>query len=218
MPLRFGVTTSCICVCEHNQLEAMKFLLERSDDKELLNTKNDYGKTILHLAAAHKQIEAIKFLTRRTTLEVNALNANGIKALDILTQSKRDLKDSKIQELLQRAGVISAKDIQLSANELCIIKTNNLATHDDTQKQQDKGVETVHNKEDNWLEKKSNTLMVVASLIATMAFQACVTPPDTRWKGISSRVYTYDKFLLYQYYRFPVFSQHYTLAHQWLIH
>ncbi|KAJ4717522.1 Ankyrin repeat family protein [Melia azedarach] len=157
-----------LCV-QHNQFQALKFLLENMDDQELLNAKNDFGMTTFHLAVADKQIEAIKFLTTRTTLKVNALNANGITALDILTQSKRDPKDSEIRELLRRAGAIRAKDIQLSVDELCITESNSLTSHGFyNQKQKDKGIETVHNKEDNWLEKKRNTLMVVASLIATI--------------------------------------------------
>ena len=42
---------------KHNQLEALKFLLENMGDSELLNAKDDYGMTILHLAVADKQIE-----------------------------------------------------------------------------------------------------------------------------------------------------------------
>ncbi|KAJ4717521.1 putative Ankyrin repeat family protein [Melia azedarach] len=180
-----------LCV-QHNQFQALKFLLENMDDQELLNAKNDFGMTTFHLAVADKQIEAIKFLTTRTTLKVNALNANGITALDILTQSKRDPKDSEIRELLRRAGAIRAKDIQLSVNELGITKNKSLTSHGYyNQKQKDKGIETVHNKEDNWLEEKRNTLMVVASLIATMAFQACVNPPS------NSHSDQYGTFLLY---------------------
>ncbi|KAJ4717508.1 Ankyrin repeat family protein [Melia azedarach] len=169
----------------HIDLEALKFLWEKMDDPELLNAKNDYGMAILHLAVADKQMEAIKLLTTITTLEVNALSANGFTALDILSQSRRDIKDWEIGELLRRAGAISAKDIQLSANEIGITEKNSLASHDKSQKQQGKGSENVHRNEDDWLEKKRNTLMVVASLIATMGFQAGVNPPP--WQDTSSR-------------------------------
>ncbi|KAJ4717502.1 Ankyrin repeat family protein [Melia azedarach] len=179
-----GETILHLCL-KHNQLEALKFLWEKMDDPELLNAKNDYGMAILHLAVADKQMEAIKLLTTITTLEVNVLSANGFTALDILSQSRRDIKDWEIGELLRRAGAISAKDIQLSANEIGITEKNSLASHHKSQKQQGKGSENVHKNEDDWLEKKRNTLMVVASLIATMGFQAGVNPPP--WQDTSSQ-------------------------------
>ncbi|KAJ4717501.1 Ankyrin repeat family protein [Melia azedarach] len=177
----WGETISHVCV-KYNQLEALKFLLENIDDPEILKAKDDYGMTILHLAVAEKQIEIIKVLTTSTKVKVNDLNANGLTALDILAQSKRDVKYWETGELLRRAGAISAKDIQLSANELGISKTNSLTSNENNQKQQGKGLENIHEKEDDWLEKKRNALMVVASLIATMAFQAGVNPPHSPWQ------------------------------------
>lgn len=164
---------------KHNQLEALKFLLENMGDSKFLNAKDDYGMTILHLAVADKQIKAIKFLTTSTAIKVNVVNANGFTPLDILAQSKRDIKDWEIGELLRRAGAISAKDMYLPANELAVTQTNSLTSHENNQKHKgQKGLKKTLRNEDDWLEKKRNTIMVVASLIATMGFQAGVNPPD----------------------------------------
>ena len=52
-----GETILHLCV-RHNQLEALKFLVETMDEhNEVVNAKDDNGFTILHLAVADKQIE-----------------------------------------------------------------------------------------------------------------------------------------------------------------
>ena len=52
-----GGTVFHLCV-KHNQLEAIKVLMEIMDDyDQFLNAKDDYGMTILHLAVGDKQIE-----------------------------------------------------------------------------------------------------------------------------------------------------------------
>ncbi|KAJ4717499.1 Ankyrin repeat family protein [Melia azedarach] len=184
----FGETILHLCV-KFNQLEVLKFLLETMDDPEFLNAKDDYGMTILHVAVADKQIEVIKFLTTRTKINVNALNANGFTALDILAQSKRDVKDWEIGESIRRAGAISVKDnndIHLSVQELGTRQTNRLTSSENNKKQRGKASKSFPEKEDDWLDKKRNALMVVASLIATMAFQAGVNPPKSPLQDSSS--------------------------------
>lgn len=115
--------------------------------------------------------QAIKVLTTSTTIEVNALNANGLTALDILPQNKGDEKDSEIIELLGRASAISARDEgkkkkKTKTPSKSHVNNDNLARQD----------------EYDWLRKKRSTLMVVASLIATMAFQVGANPPGGLWQ------------------------------------
>ncbi|KAJ0030247.1 hypothetical protein Pint_14360 [Pistacia integerrima] len=123
-----GETTLHACV-RFDQLEAMKFLMEQMSDHEFVNSKDDDGNTILHLAVADKQVEAIQFLTTNNAIEVNALNKGGFTALDILKQSRRDLKDYEIVELLRRGGAISVEDIVVSTHELGSKQTRTLTSH-----------------------------------------------------------------------------------------
>lgn len=74
--------------------------------------------------------------------EVNALNANGFTALDILTRSKRDVKDWEIGELLRGVGAISAKNIQLLRNDVSSIETKSLTSFKDNQTTELKGKDT----------------------------------------------------------------------------
>ncbi|KAH9750869.1 ANK REP REGION domain-containing protein [Citrus sinensis] len=188
-----------LCV-QHNQLEALKSFLETREGSELLNANDDNGMTILHLAVADKQIEiwithityksrAIKFFTTSTAIEVNAVNANGFTAWDILAQSKRDIKYWEIGELLRRARGNSAKDMHLPANELAVTQTNSLTSHENNQKHEGKkDLKGTPWNLDDWLKEKRNAAMIVATGIATMGFQAGVNPPNSSRLDASSFV------------------------------
>ncbi|KAJ0091101.1 hypothetical protein Patl1_14553 [Pistacia atlantica] len=180
-----GETTLHACV-RFDQLEAMKFLMEQMSDHEFVNSKDDDGNTILHLAVADKQVETIQFLTTNNAIEVNALNKGGFTALDILKQSRRDLKDYEIVELLRHGRVISAEDIVVSTHELGFKQTTTLTAHGNNQinmlHPQGNGTEKSVEKKDDWLKEMNNALMVVASLIATVTFQAGLNPPGGVWQ------------------------------------
>ncbi|KAJ0030331.1 hypothetical protein Pint_13709 [Pistacia integerrima] len=160
-----GETILHLCV-QYNQLEAMKLLMETMNDHEFVNSKDDGGQTILHLAVAHKQVKVIKFFVTSGSIEVNALNTNGLTALDILTRSKRNVKDWEIGELLRGVGAISTKNTQL----------NSKGKH--TKK-------VIREKQKDRFEKVQGSLMVVASLIATITYQNAINPPGGRWQDNS---------------------------------
>lgn len=144
------------------------------NDHEFVNSKDDNGNTILHLAVVEKQVEAINFLTASasTTVEVNALNANVLTALDILTQSKRSVKDWEIGESLRRAGAISAKWTHEPGNaRTALILKSDETCRGKRPKNGD------HKKRKKWLEDTRSSLLVVATLIAAAAFQAVLSPP-----------------------------------------
>ncbi|XP_016484902.2 uncharacterized protein LOC107805383 [Nicotiana tabacum] len=172
-----------LCV-KHNQLEVLKVLMEiGSWDYEFLNAKDSDGFTILHLAVADKQIETIKYLLKTNQIDVNAMDAYGNTTLDILAQSRRDMIDLQIGDSLREAGGLRAKDIQndikipnksaatphsLPASTMPVYLGGNQAQN--------------HPSKGDWLSKKRETIMVVASLIATMAFQAGMNPPGGVWQ------------------------------------
>ncbi|KAJ4708985.1 Ankyrin repeat family protein [Melia azedarach] len=175
-----GETILHLCV-NYSQLEALKFLVKTVSDQELVNSKDEDGNTILHVAVIDKQVKAIKFLTTSTTIDVNAVNAKGFSALDISTQSKRDIKHWEIAESLRLARAISAKDIQLSTAEgtTTAQPQSNLSSQG---KNRGKPRQKNLGKHDDWLKEKRSALMVVASLIGTVAFQAGVSPPGGVWQ------------------------------------
>ncbi|XP_021864958.2 ankyrin repeat-containing protein At5g02620 [Spinacia oleracea] len=85
-----------LCV-KYDNLDAFQLLVDllkkESDDNNLLiNARNDDGNTILHLAALHKNLEITKYLVATPGIELNAVNNNGLTALDLLENSPKDVK------------------------------------------------------------------------------------------------------------------------------
>ncbi|XP_022132068.1 ankyrin repeat-containing protein BDA1-like [Momordica charantia] len=147
-----------LCV-KNNQLEALKVLVHAIDDKDFLNAKDDSGCSILHLAVSYKQIETIRFLVNTNGTELNATNSNGWTPLDVLLQSNRDVNDLAIAVLL---GAVAAPPPAGSQCSSC------------------SGRSCCRN---GRLMRQREALMVVASVMATMAFQAAVNPPGGIWDG-----------------------------------
>ncbi|KAL2517920.1 Ankyrin repeat family protein [Abeliophyllum distichum] len=137
---------------KHNQLQVMEIIMRVVNDYEFVNGKDDDGDTILHLAVRDKQLEIIQYLMGSTIIDVNTKNANGYTALDILELTPKDLRDTNY---LAIKNSLQPKACNSRNPQTRPIK---------------------------WLTKKRDAIMVVAILIATMAFQAGVTPPGGVWQ------------------------------------
>ncbi|KAK6273250.1 hypothetical protein POUND7_010333 [Theobroma cacao] len=185
-----GETILHACV-RYNQLEAMKLLMEIADH-EFVNCKNYDGNTILHLAIADKQTETIHYLISSTTIEVNCENADGFTPLDLLSQNERNLKEKEIIESLRRIGAVHVKDKplsdrQLKAVRIKILSSSSISNQTNASKPKKSKVRKRFkiNSNADWLERKRGTLMLVASLLATLAFQVGVNPPSGVWQDTS---------------------------------
>ncbi|EYU20316.1 hypothetical protein ABFS82_01G009600 [Erythranthe guttata] len=163
-----------LCVKRY-QLEPLKLLVSTIREPVFVNSKDAEGNTLLHLAVADKQVETINFLLTVSTLEVNALNLNGISPLDVLIQSRRDVRDLEIEDSLKRAGVIGANMLNQETTATRALPTSFDRSNSHSWKK-------LLKQQDDWLEKKKSALMIVASLIATMAFQVGVNPPSGVWQ------------------------------------
>ncbi|XP_062091103.1 ankyrin repeat-containing protein BDA1-like isoform X2 [Humulus lupulus] len=180
-----GETAMHLCVVK-NRLEGLRVLVEGiGRHSEIVSWKDFDGFTVLHIAVARKQFEIIKFLLSSTGVDVNALNTNGSTALDILLQSPRDLRDIEIEDSLRAYGARIAKDIPSivqnwkSPIERRITKSSASSIN---LKGQSFNKQPMKHKHTDWLGRKRSALMVVASLIATVAFQASITPPGGVWQ------------------------------------
>lgn len=112
---------------------------------------------------------------------MNTLNKSGLTALDVLSQSPRGLRDMEIEHALRKAGASSAKDLNLITDDWAPEKTNEL------NKRMSSKVRSMQKpvgkqKSADWMGRRRSALMVVASLIATVAFQAGLTPPGGVWQ------------------------------------
>ncbi|KAI8525317.1 hypothetical protein RHMOL_Rhmol13G0221100 [Rhododendron molle] len=155
-----------LCV-KHNQLESLEKLLDIIQGQDFVNAKDNDGNTILHLAILYKRFKIVDVLgvgtyEEKETIDVNATNASGYTAMDILIHgsgnnwihgSGNKEESDRVHDFLLKADAKRAKDLVGG----------------------------------DWLTNKRESLMVVASLIATMAFQAGVTPPGGVWQEDSHK-------------------------------
>ncbi|KAG9132608.1 hypothetical protein Leryth_023057 [Lithospermum erythrorhizon] len=177
-----GETILHLCV-KYDQIEALKIVLAAVDGggggggEEVVVARDDGGNTILHLAVEGKQIEMIKYLVKNKKTNMNEQNGRGETALDILSQSQGDVIDLEISDIIREAGGLSAKDLHTQPSSSLSSNTGHNSSRDANlnQKNQTSGG-------GEWLSKKRDAIMVVASLIATMAFQAGMNPTGGVWQ------------------------------------
>ncbi|XP_021729217.1 uncharacterized protein LOC110696245 [Chenopodium quinoa] len=95
----------------------------------------------------------MELLLKEKRMEKNAINTNGLTAMDMYIQSKKDPRDGGIWLALRRAKVLKAKKLLKPKKSIS-----------------------------DWIDKQRTSLMLVSSLIATMAFQAGINPPGGVWQ------------------------------------
>ncbi|CAI9093759.1 OLC1v1029320C1 [Oldenlandia corymbosa var. corymbosa] len=158
-----------LCV-KYNQLAALKLLIETIKDDDFVNRKDDDGMTILHLAICDKQTETIKYLlgNNQVVVHVNVKNSNGSTPLDLFQGDC----DPEIGRILHQAGARRGREL---------LDSSVSASKSSGEKPAKKG-----NGDNDWLSRKRDAIMVVASLIATMAFQAGVSPTGGVWQDDSN--------------------------------
>ncbi|KAG8375712.1 hypothetical protein BUALT_Bualt10G0129000 [Buddleja alternifolia] len=135
--------------------------------------------TVLHLCVKHGQLEALKILAPKLNDLINAKNADASAALKIeyaicqWLQIIKYLKRSKIDFDARNCNGQTAKDIleDLPKNDNIrnISKLRHCKSKTQTQREE-------------WLTKKGDAIMVVAVLIATVAYQAGVSPAGGIWQ------------------------------------
>nr|KYP42854.1 Ankyrin repeat-containing protein At3g12360 family [Cajanus cajan] len=176
-----------LCV-RYNHLEALKFLVQSAtSNQQFLLAKDKEGNTVLHLAVRLKQIKTIKYLLMlpEKRIAATALNNAGLTAMEVLERCPRDFISLKIEDMLLEAGVQTGTT-QGSSSPSIISQTEPLSQ----QSKRSKIWETLWLKylqyQSNWIEEKRGTLMVVATVIATMTFQSAISPPGGVWQEDTS--------------------------------
>ncbi|TKY52813.1 Ankyrin repeat-containing protein [Spatholobus suberectus] len=178
----------------YNHLEALKFLVQSATmNQPFLLAKDREGNTVLHLAVRLKQIKTIKYLLTLPEMRTaaNALNKAGLTALEVLERCPRDFISLKIEDMLLEAGIQrSAHNIAAGAGSAHHQGSSpNIATQTESPSHQSKRRkfwETLWFRylqyRSSWIEEKRGSLMVVATVIATMTFQSAISPPGGVWQ------------------------------------
>ncbi|XP_041005552.1 ankyrin repeat-containing protein ITN1-like isoform X2 [Juglans microcarpa x Juglans regia] len=187
-----------LCV-QYNSLDALKLLVESSTNDDFVNSKDDDGNSILHLATMLGQAKTIKYLLSIPEIKrkANAMNRIGNTALDVSEAAcDRDFKCPKIQDILKAAGVKRSKDLNSSPLPTLVLPAE---THEPTQSfTGEQSAQSWFRKwwsyfylcvwakyleyQGNWVDETRGTLMLVATVIATMTFQAGINPPGGVWQ------------------------------------
>ncbi|XP_059640418.1 ankyrin repeat-containing protein ITN1-like [Cornus florida] len=184
-----GETVLHLCV-RYYRLEALKYLVEYMGDKDLVNSIDQDGNTILHLAAIFKQMETIEYLFSRKEVKENAnvKNVNGFTALDVLDHCPRDVKVMEIREFLVEAGVKRGMDHRSTdLIETVPPSSRSCMNLPSPLKNPCQFLSAFWNKyflnKNDWLEESTRgNLMIVATVTATISFQAGLNPPGNVWQ------------------------------------
>ncbi|KAJ6824598.1 ankyrin repeat-containing protein-like [Iris pallida] len=152
-----------------SSLEAVEFLVETvgaATAAELLNAKDDKGNTALHLAVARKQLQTMKFMLSKPSVDVNSVNLRGLTPLDVLLESPTEHGDMVLGETIRAAGGKTAAELELPPPPAAVLLPRQAI-----------GRQKPRVKNDEGYRDTPGTLMVVATLIATITFQAALNPP-----------------------------------------
>ncbi|KAL3844271.1 hypothetical protein ACJIZ3_001674 [Penstemon smallii] len=144
--------------------------------------KLDGGLIVLHLCVKYNQLGALKILVPFLNVLINARDDHGDT---ILHMAVRDKQNETIQHLVERTNIdVNAQNSE-GQTAFEILEQSPI----DTRNSQIREILTTGLRKSNtqtrpekWLAKKRDAIMLVAVLIATMAFQAVVSPAGGVWQ------------------------------------
>ncbi|XP_028752076.1 ankyrin repeat-containing protein At5g02620-like [Neltuma alba] len=184
-----GKTIFHLCVA-YNHLQIIKALIELAidDTYELLNERDlDGMNTILHLAVMLKQVETVRYLMSIPEIrEASDLkNSMGYTAHDILQRIPQDFKCLEIQAILMNYPGIKSENVQMNTTPEALTTNTNVVGQQEVRPREKfwrnilkrMGKWFDHNSDNNWLEDMRGNLSLVATVMATITFQAVFNPP-----------------------------------------
>ncbi|KAJ3682360.1 hypothetical protein LUZ60_014933 [Juncus effusus] len=154
-----------------DSLEVLEFLTSLSLGVDNLNAKDEMGNTILHLAVARRQSSAIELLLRKPRLDVNSMNSEGFTPLDVLLVTQQKHGDLVLGEMIQAHGGIVT---QPSSSQHHVLLDSSSSSKD---QHIEEGIQKPIPDATDKRHFNADGLMVVATLVATITFQAALNPP-----------------------------------------
>ncbi|KAG6677349.1 hypothetical protein I3842_14G021600 [Carya illinoinensis] len=188
---------------KNNQLEVVRVLLEEMKRldmmMEVINCTDKKGNTVLHLATLGKQHETIGMLIGEdaiaTGVDVNFVNSSGFTPKDVLELMLQSGDESSnlydVVEMFHHAGALKSGEMITTNHETLIACHRNdqaKVQHLDANPSSETVPSSSSRLSNIWKEltkeieessmESQNALMVVAVLIATLTYQAMLTPPS----------------------------------------
>ncbi|KAE8075671.1 hypothetical protein FH972_014365 [Carpinus fangiana] len=197
---------------KYNQFDVFKAMVDLSKKmrniKDILNAGDEDGNTVLHLAVARKQSQVVKLLlcdgSQQETVLVNLTNKSGFTALDVsdvIQQMAGEPTDFMLRDLLLRARALRASEVKnFETAQVHHEQISAMPPPPKTTPQTLRQFLLLLNPLRFWKKlakevknspsQTQNALLVVVVLIATMTYQAILSPPD----GIGGEVDSPDKY------------------------
>ncbi|KAI3833056.1 hypothetical protein MKX03_021334 [Papaver bracteatum] len=161
-----GETILHFCVRSNSSLETVELLVNKllrlplpgQNPNPISINSTDYdGNTILHLAAEIGNMEITNFLLLNSDIrvDIDVVNQKGHRALNMLSQAERNDLESGSYDYYVRHKTRKGKTLSKNGDE------------------------------NEGLKERVNALIVVATLIAGIAFQAAMNPPGGVWQDDS---------------------------------
>ncbi|XP_058203047.1 ankyrin repeat-containing protein BDA1-like [Rhododendron vialii] len=166
-----GDTILHLCV-NYNQLESLRLLLEIEviRDSKLVQSKDANGNTILHVAVLGRRFEIVEYVLNSTEINVNAINEAGWSVLDSYFFVQNHPHGEDVDDCIENLLRTAGAKRQIK-----------------------------HTMSPKGAEDLAQTLSVVSSLFATMAFQVGVNPPGGVWQDDSEEHPAGKAILAYKY-------------------
>ncbi|RWR84299.1 ankyrin repeat-containing protein BDA1-like protein [Cinnamomum micranthum f. kanehirae] len=140
-------------LCANNsKFKALEKLVELVADDNFVNLKDSDDNTILHVLSAKNQSKLIRLLVQNGTVDVNAVNIHGFMPLDVSILRLRGRGEWVTDFILIDAGAKRSVPIFRISQDWMI---------------------------GSWF---NEALLVVATLMVTVAFQAGIHPPGGVWQ------------------------------------
>ncbi|KAG5563873.1 hypothetical protein RHGRI_000160 [Rhododendron griersonianum] len=148
-----GDTILHLCV-KYNQLECLRLLLEIIRDPEFVQSKDANGNSMLHVAVFSKRFEIVEHVLNSTRIDMDAPNGAGWTAMDIYFFVRNRSYRHEVDVRIEKfLRTAGAR----RRREMLVFTSQSQ-------------------------EKLMQTVMVVSSLFATMAFHVGVNPPGGVWQ------------------------------------
>ncbi|KAK9999774.1 hypothetical protein SO802_019377 [Lithocarpus litseifolius] len=162
---------------ENNKLDAFKLLVgwlrknKSGNARDLLNRQDEKGNTVLHVAVSKNQTQAVRHLLAwgGTSFKVNEMNLEDKTALDIWEgQRTQGVDNSEMRVILDGAGALTASSFHTVTSPYAHYLSEVVTP------------ETVV--KEPLSDNKRNVLLVVATLLITVTYQAILSPPGGLWQ------------------------------------
>ncbi|XP_019173533.1 PREDICTED: serine/threonine-protein phosphatase 6 regulatory ankyrin repeat subunit C-like [Ipomoea nil] len=161
------------------------------------------GESILHMCVKHGQLEAQKFVVEKIGDDADLVNSKDASGNTVLHLAVEYKQFEAVKFLVQHSRIqVKAENGKgLTAMDTLLIQTRNNNMNNVKEMEIGEALLVRRDKEakdsENWVDEMRERLMVAASLLATMAFQAVVSPPG----GViddDDKLYTSSKFFVWE--------------------